>query len=307
MHPESTFELSIDYKADGVLSTGQIKEQVKAWLFEVGETSFVEGVVDGLDVDFDYENAGVDYYKDLGGDGAPLSIYRYDKDYLDQLNQRLCLKFGSQIKTSLSELATEAWMEGWKESFRPFATEKFYVYPPWCEETVVEPLISMVIEPGMAFGTGQHATTQLCLQQIEGHEYTPASRSLDVGTGTGILSIAMKQLGCGHVDATDIDPDAIIACRENARANGQEFSIQQMSVPSQGTYDYVVANILFVVIRRIFDQLIKRVKPDGYLLISGVLKEEFKDMNQLASDCNLELIKCNDKDGWVSLLYRTPS
>ena len=106
-----------------------------------------------------------------------------------------------------------------KESFRPFATEKFYVYPPWCEETVVEPLISMVIEPGMAFGTGQHATTQLCLQQIEGHEYTPASRSLDVGTGTGILSIAMKQLGCGHVDATDIDPDAIIACRENARGS----------------------------------------------------------------------------------------
>ena len=304
MHPQSTFELTINFLPGEKKSELQTKEEVKSWLFAAGENTFVEGFVDGVDLDFDYENEDVDYYRDLGGDHVPLIIYRYDYEHLVHLNSRLCKEFGSSIKTALLELPTKNWMEGWKESFKPFSTQKFYVYPPWCSAPSDSAFIPIKVEPGMAFGTGQHATTQLCLGEIERLDFGNVSAALDVGTGTGILAIAMKLLGCRQLVATDIDPDAIIACQENAQANHQSFPIYQMSVPSEGQYDLVVANILFVVIQRILGELTDRVQVGGYLLISGVLEQESEEMNKLAVTRNLSLVRQTQHEGWVSLLYR---
>ena len=136
--------------------------------------------------------------------------------------------------------------EGWKDSFKPFATKKFYVYPPWEQNKEELGKIPLEVEPGMAFGTGQHATTQLCLAQIENlFESKTIETVLDVGTGTGILAIAAIKLGAKKLVGTDIDADAVIAAKENAVRNECSFEVFQDSVPADtNSYDFVIANIL---------------------------------------------------------------
>ncbi|SME88267.1 50S ribosomal protein L11 methyltransferase [Pseudobacteriovorax antillogorgiicola] len=304
MHPNSTYELRISFQDQGDKKALHVKEDVKQFLISIGEATFVEGVVDGLDLDFDYDHDDRDYYEELGGAIAPLSIYKYDKSHLQQIEVLLSKKFGEELSINLVELDTQEWMEGWKDSFKPFTTERFFVYPPWESVPANEDRMPLMIEPGMAFGTGQHATTQLCLQEIERHgTQNPMSQALDVGTGTGILAIALLKLGCKQVLATDIDPDAVIATRDNARENAVSFEVRQESVPSEGAYDLVIANILFTVIRRILDDLIARVQPGGHLLLSGILAEEEHEIDPLVGN-RLSVVRKQELNGWVSLLYR---
>lgn len=305
MHPDSTFELRIEFVGQENRSTAELKDSVKDFLCKLGEPSYVEGVVDGLDLDFDYGEMERDYYNELGGAVSPLSIYKYDQSRISELNSDLKKAYGEDLKLQVVESNTSVWMEGWKESFQPFSTESFYVYPPWLQSLDNSDLLPVVIEPGMAFGTGQHATTQLCLREIEFlYKKNPIKNALDVGTGTGILSIGLGKLGCKDIVATDIDSDAVIATKENAVMNKVLFPVTQESVPLRGQYDLVVANILFVVIRKILGELCERLSPEGTLLLSGVLSEEAEELDELARACGLEAISKREMDGWVALTLR---
>ena len=214
-------------------------------------------------------------------------------------------RFASAVSCKISELETAEWMEGWKESFKPFATKKFLVHPPWEKPTSDDGLKPLVIEPGMAFGTGQHATTQLCLKIIEDQfaELNPKN-CLDVGTGTGILAIALSMLGCNEILATDIDADAIIATRENADMNDVAFEVVQDSVPAGVKADFVIANILFVVIRRIFSDFNSSCEPGGKLLLSGILEEELGELKDLAAQHAWEIEALEVETGWSAILLR---
>lgn len=311
MHPKSTYELRVAF-ADGQASALMTKQRLIDWLLMNGVESFVEGALE-VDYNHEYGEPEHDFYEEFGGDLAPISIYRYSRESLDDLRTRLTKAFGAQIDVELHTMATETWMEGWKESFRPFATDKFYVTPPWEKDPPPPHLIPIVIEPGMAFGTGQHATTRLCLEQLGRivQEQAPSQLAnqtvLDVGTGTGILAIGARLLGYGACAGTDIDDDAIAAAFENVKANQVEVYLQKASVPQGQAHDLVFANILAVVLLRIMGELASVVRDGGRLVLSGILVEEEQELVTAAHGVGLQLANTGRQDGWACLVFAKPT
>ncbi|MFW7377982.1 MAG: 50S ribosomal protein L11 methyltransferase [Oligoflexus sp.] len=308
MHPKKTYELRIAFSQQDADLANNTKQILIHWLIGCGEESFVEGVVDGLDVDFDYENPDRDMFVEAGGNAAPLSIYRYDVEYLQDLQAKIEATFQEKVLCSEHWLETEVWLEGWKSSFRAFHTEQFLIYPPWDKESPKSThLIPIEIEPGMAFGTGQHATTQLCLRELERlPQFDLTKPILDVGTGTAILAIALAKLGYNSITATDIDPDAVNAAKENIAMNHCQIEVLRSSVPenSKEKFSLVIANILMVVIRKIARDMVASIAPEGYLLVSGVLDSERLEMRALGESLGLSLCRHQEQDGWVSMLFQ---
>lgn len=314
---EKTFELKIEFRGNQTQPPQETKAQVKLWLTGRGEESFVEGVIDGLYMDCDLEEPDRDYYGELGGNSLPISLYKYDKAYLVDLRQRLELEFRDRIVCHDLEMDTKVWLEGWKESFKPIRTQKYYVYPPWDKDPCPAGLIPLEIEPGMAFGTGQHATTQLCLRQLETYLAKPENQRsgslkhlavLDVGTGTGILAIAAAKGGVGRVDGTDIDVDSIKASGENAGVNGVTLGLYQGSfpppsvAPTQG-YDLVIANILTPILKKLMRDLSQHVRPGGGLMLSGLLAEDEPEIIKAAAAEQLRHKGGEQLDDWSCLLF----
>ena len=313
-HPQKTFELRISFDPKNSESR-DCKRRVLEWLPAHGIDEFVEGVLDGLDIDNEYTGpSSRDFYHELGGDLLPISVYKYNLELLDDLKAQLAKQFGNSLSLEMHSMETSVWMEGWKESFRPIETERCYIYPPWDKATRPAGKIAIVVEPGMAFGTGQHATTQVVLRRIEKLAMAGAPlgqwRLCDVGTGTGILAIAAKMLGFKSVAASDIDPDAVTSAKNNADLNHMELALWQGSSPVHGVagrpeftppFDVVVANILFVVLEKIIGDLARVVRPGGLLILSGVLIEDGALMTELAVREGMRLVDSAELEGWACL------
>lgn len=307
-NPVTTYELILKPKDK---TTWTEKEAIKAWLTGNGIDAFVEGAIDDLDIDHAYEDPDHDFYSELGGELTPISIFSYSLEHLEDLKAKIIVTFAS-TKTVLKSMLSEVWMEGWKESFKPIYASKFVVHPPWDKPAneVLDTFQPIEVEPGMAFGTGQHATTQICMQGLEKLELKGKSL-LEVGTGTGVLAIAAKLLGASKVCGTDIDVDAIRAANDNAARNSMTLSFAQGSVPKVGHslfleagYDFVVANILYVVLAKIIGDLAKAVKPGGELMLSGVLVEQAINMVESAERFGLKLSSKDERGGWVCLFFK---
>jgi ribosomal protein L11 methyltransferase len=291
-----------------------VKEKVKDWLIFNGRESFEEGAVEDISVDFDYDNPDRDMYREFGGAGTPISIYDYSREDLVILAEKLQQFFGAKVTLSLDSLVTEVWTEGWKESFKPIFTERFHIRAPWHPHTLADGVVSIEIEPGMAFGTGQHGTTQLCLFALESlvdeTQGVIRGKVMDVGTGTGILAIAAKKLGCELVDACDVDPFSIASAQSNATINGVAVNVWQGSVPvdielcSQGCppYQLVFANILMVVLKKIIGDLASITSTGGCLVMSGLLVEDEAEMLSLCQPHGLTLKSRRELDGWSCLV-----
>jgi ribosomal protein L11 methyltransferase len=315
-YPRYTFELRIavnpsqpDFK--------RVKNRILEWLPSHGIDEFVEGVMDGLDIDHEFTGANDrDFYHELGGEMLPVSVFKYHRDLLEDLKSGLDRDFGDKIKTQIIAIETSVWLEGWKESFKPIESDLFYIHPPWDKSSAPAQKAKIVIEPGMAFGTGQHATTQVCLQRLEQlkSKYQLQNlRCIDVGTGTGILAIAAKKMGFTSVYGTDIDPDAVTSAKANAELNQLQIPFWQASAPKSvsdvpetnflGPYDVVVANILLVVLEKIIGDLAMITKRQGMLILSGVLSEDGEHMARLAAEHGMVLLDRFDKEGWVCLTF----
>ena len=307
MHPTETHQLSIEFTNSSEPQVLEFKEDLKNWLIGNGEEAFVEGALDNLFEDPSYEITADEQFADLGGGLQSIFVYKYDLEHLERLRAELEKNFAHQIKCDITSLTTESWMEGWKESFKPITSARFYLYPPWIQDEKPADRIPIVIEPGMAFGTGQHATTVLCLEAIEQFfdKTTSLDRFLDVGTGTGILAIAGKKLGYNYVLGTDIDSDAIIASKENIVQNNCKMDLVQGSIPvDQAPFDLVVANIIFFVLKQIIGDLSGQVKPGALLILSGLLAEETREMEEYALKAGLRLEQEETRDDWAAQVYR---
>lgn len=307
--PQQTYELRISFDDSG--DTLTVKETVKVWLAENGVESFVEGVVDEIDVEYDYSAETDNKFEEFGGDSSPLSIYKYDIDWLKQLKQKLLDEFPGQFVVEEYTHDTSEWTEGWKESFKPIETDQYYVRPPW--EPYPEGLSKhdVVIDPGMAFGTGQHATTKLCLMVFEEllsqNLFDPsACELLDCGTGSGILSVAAKKSGVFSVTASDIDRDAVISAKNNANANDVVYRVYEGSVlkNEDGKWNFIFANILSVVLRKILPDLARELGTGGLLVMSGIISEEKQEMIERAQSEKLSLVTSRELDGWVCLVMK---
>lgn len=315
-YPKLTFELKITFDPQDKYAR-QTKHRVIEWLPAHGIDEFVEGVMDGLDIDNEYTGPSErDFYDELGGDLLPLSVYKYNRELLEDIKAQILRDFPAGVEVAILSMETSDWLEGWKESFKPINTERFYIYPPWDDANIPSSKIPLVVEPGMAFGTGQHATTQVVLKRLEKLVGTGAPvkswRFMDVGTGTGILALAAHKLGFKSVAGSDIDPDAVASARNNARMNSIELSCWQGSSPVRGgdgrselqpPFEVVVANILFVVLQKIIPELAQIVAKNGILILSGVLLEDAAEMTELASAQGLRLLDKDGLDGWACLTF----
>lgn len=299
-YPSDTFELKISF-----LKNTDLKESIVNFLNQKGFSNFVEGAVDDLDIDFDYGSEPKDGYAVVGGELSPLSIYDYDRSVLETLMAEISDVFQSGLDLVIVEHSTKQWMEGWKEGFKPISTDKIYIYPPWLSDSLPDDKHNILIEPGMAFGTGQHATTKLCLLAVEGLDEKYLERVIDVGSGTGILSIAASKLGAGYIMATDIDEDAVDATKENFRMNDCEGDVEKGSVvfsKRADSYSLVIANILAVVLRKIMPELSNACKQGGRVVLSGILTDESPELISIAESSRLMLKSHTTEGDWSCLV-----
>ncbi len=209
------------------------------------------------------------------------------------------------------------WAERWKEFFKPACfADKVWVVPSWERDFIVpQGALSITLDPGMAFGTGQHATTALCLELLVGSfASAPPSRLLDVGCGSGILAIASAKLGCQHVVAIDNDPVAVAVAHENVRVNDVELAVQVSGADLTsvtGTFLWVVANIITPVLVELAEPLLAHVAEGGGLLLSGILAEQEDELLRALSQAAANLkkpplrVEVRRQQGeWLALLLR---
>jgi ribosomal protein L11 methyltransferase len=206
----------------------------------------------------------------------------------------------------------EDWANAWKEHFHVTQIGKrIIIRPSWREYTPKDEEVVITLDPGMAFGTGLHPTTRLCLEQVE--QYTrPGMRVLDVGTGSGILALAAAKLGAKHVYAIDNSSVAVESATENAALNGQSEHIEvvlgtldnETAQRMEGQYDLVLANIIAHIIGSIAPQLAQVLAPDGLLVASGIIEARRQDAEAPLLEEGLELVEQRMIEDWMVLVLR---
>jgi ribosomal protein L11 methyltransferase len=210
----------------------------------------------------------------------------------------------------LSERVDEKdWAHAWKEYFNVTRiTDKIVVKPEWKEYTAAQGEVIIHIDPGMAFGTGTHPTTSMCLILLEDY-VQPDTSLLDVGCGSGILMIGAAKLGAGTMTGLDVDPMAVDITRKNLEKNGITFdNITLVAATLDKTpeiqYDLLCANIIAQVITAIMPDIAARLAPDGNAILSGIIEERLPDIYAAMEDQNLECVKKINQDEWVALVVR---
>ncbi|MDR3353197.1 MAG: 50S ribosomal protein L11 methyltransferase [Zoogloeaceae bacterium] len=181
------------------------------------------------------------------------------------------------LEFELARLEEEDWVRQTQRQFAPIQiSPRLWIVPSW-HESPDPAAINLLLDPGMAFGTGSHPTTRLCLEWLE-HTLVPGQSLLDYGTGSGILAIAAARLGAGEVAGVDIDPLALRAARANAEKNGVRIRFEDSATALVGEYDLVVANILANPLRVLAAGLCAHVRPGGKLALSGILEAQAAEL-----------------------------
>lgn len=209
-----------------------------------------------------------------------------------------------------TEVHQEDWAENWKQHFSRFKIgSRLVVRPSWEDYTPEPEEVVLELDPGMAFGTGTHGTTLLCLEGLVAlfEDPAPPRSLLDVGTGSGILAMAAAALGAETVLACDIDPLACEVAAENCRINGLSEKIEITGAPLEeltGRYDVVVANILAEENIRLADALLAHLNPGGTLFLSGILAEKEDLVRDSFASQPLDFLGTSRRDEWICLGYR---
>ena len=217
---------------------------------------------------------------------------------------------------TISETEDKDWLNNWKEFFHQFYIDDLLVTPSW-EEIKLEDQDKKIlhIDPGTAFGTGMHETTQLCIRQLKKY-ITPETVLLDVGTGSGILAIVSLMYGIKEAVGTDLDPCAVEAVRENMEVNGVNADRFEMMIGNiisdpeiqdrvgYERYDIVVANILAEVLLPLTPVVKKCLKPGGIYITSGIIAEKEQLVVDAVKAAGMEVLEVTRQNEWVSVTAR---
>ena len=209
-------------------------------------------------------------------------------------------KISNDLKISLNLKENKDWLGEYKKAVKPILVDKIYIRPSW--EEPLRGVTNIIIDPALAFGSGHHESTNSCLQLLQKYAKSGDS-ALDVGCGSGILSIALAKLGC-VTDACDTDEQAVQSSQKNAELNGVKFNqIWTGSVANlDKKYDIVVANIIADVILMLKNDLINLLKEGSYLVLAGVLdKYETRILEAFSS---LKLVESQTKNEWKSFVFQ---
>jgi ribosomal protein L11 methyltransferase len=225
-------------------------------------------------------------------------------DVRDALGHLQAFGLGPIGELSAQEIKEEDWLEAWKAQFTPIRVGRFLVRPSWSDAAASD-AIEIVLDPGMAFGTGLHPTTQQALEALSTLPLETKS-VLDVGTGSGILAIAAAKRGASPVVAVDTDPLAVEAARENADRNGVAIPIGSGSAADvPGRFDFVIANIVSAVLQQIAPDLVARLAPRGTLVVCGVAEPSERATCDAFLKAGLTtLIDRTKRDDWIGLALR---
>jgi ribosomal protein L11 methyltransferase len=208
---------------------------------------------------------------------------------------------------AVDTIADSGWAENWKEHFPPLAVgERLFIHPPWVEAVPAE-RIGIVLDPGMAFGTGHHASTRGCLVLLEhALQVRPGARVLDLGTGSGILAIAAVKLGAGEVWAVDIDAEACAVAVENASVNrvGDAIRIALDLAAVPGSFDIVLANLLAGLLVDFAGAIAARLPPGGIAIGAGLQIAEAPAVRRAWRAAQLEDDGELSEEGWMALAAR---
>lgn len=240
----------------------------------------------------------------------------YVTDDTDGREQLARYTRGLDQEYTVTPLTDDDWAYSWQKYYRPLAIgQRLYVVPQWeREEPIPQGRSPLYLNPGLTFGTGSHASTQLCLEGVEEHT-APGRPVLDLGCGSGILSIAALRLGAEHAFACDIDEKCVEVAYENAALNGIDrsrytvrwgdvLSDQQLKAEIGGGYDMVVANIVADVIIGLSGQVRPFLKEDGLFLCSGIIDDRAEEVARHLREAGWDILRTRQSEGWFSYLCR---
>lgn len=210
-------------------------------------------------------------------------------------------------------ITSDTWQERWKTHFPPLPVgQRLLILPPWEVRPVQSQRAVIGINPSMAFGTGHHATTHTCLEALEAlcDTYGPPARALDLGTGSGVLSIALAKLGVSSVWATDIDPTALEEARKNARVNGVDTAIHISAASLSelpAPFQLVVANLFASTLITLCPAITQILTRSGHAILSGIQSDQAETVLETFSAPDWTLVEHRPKDDWTTLVLRRAS
>lgn len=252
----------------------------------------------------DYPEVGVivkGYINELNFDDETFNRF---KDELEQLGKNI--NIGEFFKIETTTIQDSDWEDSWKDYFDILNIgEKFVIVPTWREYDNEEDKYVINIDPGMAFGTGGHETTSLCIKNLEKY-VKPHDNVIDVGCGSGILSIAASYLTDGSLKAVDLDKLAVDVSRENFALNNLEnrIEVEEASLLTKETkkYDVIVANILAHIIELMLEDAYKLLEDGGYFITSGIIKDKKDELLEKMLKQGFKLVKETSDNEWYSFV-----
>lgn len=299
-------------------TTNEAIEPISNILHEAGASGVV--IEDSEDLDKDRPTDFGEMYEldpiDFPEQGVLLKAYLPMNSFLgetvDQIKQAInnLLLYDIDLGTNqitLSEVNEEEWATAWKKYYKPVKiSEKITITPTWEDyQPVSSDELIIELDPGMAFGTGTHPTTVLSMQALERY-LKPNDTVIDVGTGSGVLSIASALLGAQHVSAYDLDEVAVNSARINTKLNKVHDKIQ---VKQNNLLDHIdekpdliVANILAEIILRFEKDAYQLLKPEGIFITSGIIQAKKEQVRQALIDAGFRIIEINQMEDWISII-----
>lgn len=231
---------------------------------------------------------------------------RIFKERVDELSEHNLDKGQGLIECH--EIHEEDWASSWKEFFHPIKVgQRIVIKPSWEEYTPLADEIIIELDPGMAFGTGTHHTTTICIQCIE-EIIKPGATVFDVGTGSGVLAIVAAKLGAEKVSAVDFDKVAVRVALENVAINAVESKVtveeSDLMAKISGQADVIIANIIADIIIRMLPEVTRKLKADGYFIASGIIADRISDVTAAVRENELVIEKVVEQGGWAAMVIR---
>ncbi len=256
--------------------------------------------------------ARITFYLDADADEE--ETMREIRKELEEMSQQVDL---GPCTIEESETEDEDWVNNWKQYFHQFWVDDILITPSWEEQDTNKKKTRMIIhmDPGTAFGTGTHETTQLCIRGLEKYMKT-GDQVLDVGCGSGILSMVALKLGAAHVVGTDLDTNAILATQENMDRNGldpEQYEVLEGNLADDpkirdqvgyDRYDLVLCNILADVLITLTPSIKETMKTGGIYITSGIIDKKEDEVRQSLTDAGLTILETKTQGEWVSIVAR---
>jgi ribosomal protein L11 methyltransferase len=280
-----------------IIHPPETTEAVHHFLFELGATGVASEAVEGR-ADLAAARAGFDPAP------PPDAEKRLDAFFSDLVH---FFNLAGRPRAVWRTVDVEDWAEKWKEGLKPLPVgDRLLIRPSWFKDPEASNRLVIEIDPGMAFGTGGHATTFLCLTLLERH-LTPTrdgARVLDLGCGSGILAMAAARLGAGSITAVDNDPEAVTVAQQNLAQNRLTDQVTLLCGGPEmlaGPYDLTLANLTAGTIMELAPELARLTETGGRLILSGILTDQCPAVTDALAQVDLEVVDQADREEWSAL------